>query len=153
MCSILLNLTLFSFLDLSFSHLSKFWRRKISINKATGPAASSSFICGLAALRLQPEKVKRQKVNVSKWRKYALKQLDYMLGSSGRSFVVDYGINYPTQPFHKVHKVYKPRKTASEMRDHKCLNTLQKRAPHVQIDHYPAKRTDTRILMVTMFKY
>ena len=82
---------------------------KISINKATGPAASSSFICGLAALRLKPEKVKRQKVNVSKWRKYALKQLDYMLGSSGRSFVVDYGINYPTQPFHKVHKVYKPK--------------------------------------------
>ena len=35
------------------------------------------------------------------WRKYAKKQIDYLLGSSGRSFVVDYGVQYPTQPFHK----------------------------------------------------
>lgn len=32
--------------------------------------------------------------------KFAKSQIDYMLGSTGKSFVVGYGTNYPTRPHH-----------------------------------------------------
>lgn len=35
------------------------------------------------------------------WNGYGLRQVNYLLGSSGRSYLIDYGANYPQQPFHK----------------------------------------------------
>ena len=57
-----------------------------------GLAAGASFGCLLAADSGIGDPVK--------YRSYAQKQLDYMLGSTGRSFVVGFGANPPTHVHH-----------------------------------------------------
>ncbi|XP_075218720.1 uncharacterized protein LOC142323236 [Lycorma delicatula] len=39
-------------------------------------------------------------INPEKYRKFAKSQIDYILGDSGRSYVIGYGKNYPLQPHH-----------------------------------------------------
>ncbi|KAG8331901.1 hypothetical protein J6590_032602 [Homalodisca vitripennis] len=39
-------------------------------------------------------------VNADLYQRFAKQQIDYMLGSSGRSYVVGYGEKYPTRPHH-----------------------------------------------------
>lgn len=39
--------------------------------------------------------------DVNKIREFAKKQIGYMLGDSGRSFVVGVGKNYPKNPHHR----------------------------------------------------
>jgi hypothetical protein len=40
-------------------------------------------------------------INTDSYRQFAKKQLDYILGDSGRSFVIGYGNNPPTHPHHR----------------------------------------------------
>jgi len=39
-------------------------------------------------------------ISPTRYREFARQQIDYMLGDSGRSFVVGFGHNYPKQPHH-----------------------------------------------------
>lgn len=39
--------------------------------------------------------------DVNRIREFAKKQIGYMLGDTGRSFVVGVGKNYPTHPHHR----------------------------------------------------
>jgi hypothetical protein len=39
-------------------------------------------------------------ISPTKYREFARQQIDYMLGDSGRSYVVGFGYNYPRQPHH-----------------------------------------------------
>ena len=55
-------------------------------------AANSAFIALVAA---------KHGVRVSAGRTFAQSQIDYMLGSSGRSYVVGYGNNPPQRPHHR----------------------------------------------------
>ena len=57
-------------------------------------AANAAFIC------LQASDLTKDKGKSETFRKYALGQMEYMLGSTGRSFVVGFGTNPPTQPHH-----------------------------------------------------
>uniref|UniRef100_A0A1B6F778 Endoglucanase n=1 Tax=Cuerna arida TaxID=1464854 RepID=A0A1B6F778_9HEMI len=54
-------------------------------------AANVAFLC----LQLADEGV-----NADLYQRFAKQQIDYMLGSSGRSYVVGYGEKYPTRPHH-----------------------------------------------------
>lgn len=56
-------------------------------------AADLAFIC-LQVSELNQSRTKDVHI------KFAKKQINYMLGSTGRSFVVGYGENYPQRPFH-----------------------------------------------------
>ena len=40
-------------------------------------------------------------VNPTLNKKFAKKQLDYILGSNGRSYVVGFGVNPPERPHHR----------------------------------------------------
>jgi hypothetical protein len=40
-------------------------------------------------------------INADTYRQYGKKQIDYILGDSGRSYVVGYGNNPPTHPHHR----------------------------------------------------
>ncbi|XP_022200004.1 endoglucanase E-4 [Nilaparvata lugens] len=54
-------------------------------------AANIAFVCMQAAdIGIEQEK----------YRDFAKKQIDYILGDSGRSFVIGFGENYPKKPFH-----------------------------------------------------
>jgi hypothetical protein len=39
-------------------------------------------------------------ISPTKYHEFARQQIDYMLGDSGRSYVVGFGYNYPRQPHH-----------------------------------------------------
>lgn len=39
-------------------------------------------------------------ISPKKYRDFAKQQINYMLGDTGRSFVVGFGENYPKQPTH-----------------------------------------------------
>jgi len=39
-------------------------------------------------------------ISPTRYREFARQQIDYMLGDSGRSYVVGFGYNYPKQPHH-----------------------------------------------------
>nr|CAD7397377.1 unnamed protein product [Timema cristinae] len=39
-------------------------------------------------------------ISSEKYRDFVKSQIHYMLGESGRSYVVGFGLNYPTQPYH-----------------------------------------------------
>ncbi|XP_021924915.1 uncharacterized protein LOC110832327 [Zootermopsis nevadensis] len=54
-------------------------------------AANVAFVCLQAA---------DAGISPSRYREFARRQIDYMLGDSGRSFVVGFGYNYPRQPHH-----------------------------------------------------
>ena len=41
-------------------------------------------------------------IKTDEYREYATKQIGYMLGDNGRSFLVGFGDNYPKQPHHKA---------------------------------------------------
>ena len=56
-------------------------------------AANFAFICLGAA---------NSGIKTDEYTDYADKQIGYMLGDSGRSFVVGFGENYPKQPHHKA---------------------------------------------------
>ncbi|KAK2174573.1 hypothetical protein NP493_792g00000 [Ridgeia piscesae] len=56
-------------------------------------AANSAFLALVAA---------DKGIHVSKGRAFAKTQLEYMLGSTGRSFVVGFGTNPPVQPHHRA---------------------------------------------------
>nr|XP_039250864.1 uncharacterized protein LOC120328443 isoform X2 [Styela clava] len=55
-------------------------------------AANAAFICSLAA---------EMGINSEQYRLFALKQIGYILGSTGRSYVVGFGENSPTKYFHE----------------------------------------------------
>ena len=57
-------------------------------------AANAAFIC------LQASDLADDENKSKNFREYALGQMEYMLGSTGRSFVVGFGVNPPTQPHH-----------------------------------------------------
>ena len=57
-------------------------------------AANAAFIC------LQASDLAGNEEQSKNFREYALGQMEYMLGSTGRSFVVGFGNNPPTQPHH-----------------------------------------------------
>jgi len=57
-------------------------------------AANAAFIC------LQASDLAGDEGKSETFREYALGQMEYMLGSTGRSFVVGFGTNPPTQPHH-----------------------------------------------------
>lgn len=54
-------------------------------------AANVAFVCLQAA---------DAGISPTKYREFARRQIDYMLGDSGRSYVVGFGYNYPKQPHH-----------------------------------------------------
>jgi hypothetical protein len=54
-------------------------------------AANVAFVCLQAA---------DAGISPTRYREFARQQIDYMLGDSGRSFVVGFGHNYPKQPHH-----------------------------------------------------
>ena len=56
-------------------------------------ASNFAFICLAAA---------NSGVKTAEYSSYAEKQIGYMLGDSGRSYVVGFGTNPPTQPHHKA---------------------------------------------------
>jgi len=56
-------------------------------------AANFAFICLGAA---------NAGIKTDEYREYATKQIGYMLGDNGRSFLVGFGDNYPKQPHHKA---------------------------------------------------
>ncbi|XP_039249825.2 uncharacterized protein LOC120327569 isoform X1 [Styela clava] len=59
-------------------------------------ACNAGFICMVTSkLKLVPDEKK------TKYRKFGEDQIDYVLGKTGKSFVVGYGINYPKQPHHR----------------------------------------------------
>ena len=62
-------------------------------------AANAAFIC-LQASDLAGNEDEEMKIKSKTFREYALKQMEYMLGSTGRSFVVGFGNNPPQQPHH-----------------------------------------------------
>jgi len=39
-------------------------------------------------------------ISPNRYREFARQQIDYMLGDSGRSYVVGFGHDYPKQPHH-----------------------------------------------------
>ncbi|XP_030747548.1 uncharacterized protein LOC115876022 [Sitophilus oryzae] len=55
-------------------------------------AATTSLICLEAS--------KYENGSFKKYMEFAKSQVDYMLGSTGRSYVVGYGENYPKKPYH-----------------------------------------------------
>ena len=66
--------------------------------QATGYASSAAFLCFLAAQKMSD---KIEPGIRSSWKTFGFKQMDYLLGSSGRSYLVGYGDSYPTQAFHR----------------------------------------------------
>ncbi|PNF24410.1 hypothetical protein B7P43_G09674 [Cryptotermes secundus] len=54
-------------------------------------AANVAFVCLQAA---------DAGISPTKYREFARRQIDYMLGDSGRSYVVGFGYNYPKEPHH-----------------------------------------------------
>ena len=36
------------------------------------------------------------------WRDFGYRQMEYLIGSTGQSYVIGYGPNQPTQPYHKA---------------------------------------------------
>ncbi|KAK4020891.1 endoglucanase E-4-like [Daphnia magna] len=80
-------------------------------------AANSAFIC-LQAADLN--------INAQTYRKFAQKQIHYILGDTGRSFVVGFGVNPPVKPHHRSSSC--PRRPAP------CGNAnLVSKAPNPQI--------------------
>nr|XP_026695441.1 endoglucanase 13-like [Ciona intestinalis]XP_026695442.1 endoglucanase 13-like [Ciona intestinalis] len=60
-------------------------------------ACNAAFVCLVASkLPALDQNLKRT------YRKFAEDQIDYVLGKTGRSFVVGHGSNYPTQPHHRA---------------------------------------------------
>ncbi|XP_063923756.1 uncharacterized protein LOC135137909 [Zophobas morio] len=57
-------------------------------------AANVAFICLQAAIGLN--------ISQSTYINFAKEQIDYILGSKGRSYLVGYGLNYPKQPHHSA---------------------------------------------------
>jgi hypothetical protein len=45
-------------------------------------------------------------VHPTEYRKWAKSQIGYALGDTGRSYVVGYGVNPPTQPHHRGRSAY-----------------------------------------------
>lgn len=60
-------------------------------------ACNAAFICMMASKYKYLSDQKRLK-----YRKFGEDQIDYVLGKTGRSFVIGYGAKYPTQPHHRA---------------------------------------------------
>nr|CAB3266402.1 endoglucanase 19-like [Phallusia mammillata] len=60
-------------------------------------AVNSAFVCIVASTLPTLDNDRKQK-----YRKFAEDQLDYILGKTGKSFVIGYGNPYPTQPHHRA---------------------------------------------------
>ena len=58
-------------------------------------ASNVAFACLEAAL------IADSSIDVDKYREFALSQIHYALGDTGRSFVVGFGVNPPTRPHHR----------------------------------------------------
>lgn len=56
-------------------------------------AANSAFICLMAA---------DNDLDADENRVFSQKQIHYMLGDSGRSYVIGFGKNYPKRPHHRA---------------------------------------------------
>merc|ERR1712008_352175 len=53
-------------------------------------------------------------LNPETYREFASSQIDFSLGSSGRSFVVGYGVNPPQRPHHRASSCPDPPSDCSE---------------------------------------
>lgn len=92
----------------SFSEITKFCDRTLGSAKVTPEglfyegvpptkhAGNVAFILLLAAHKFPTYP------NANKWKYFGRDQINYILGSSGRSFMVGYGSKYPRQPYHKA---------------------------------------------------
>jgi len=56
-----------------------------------------AYICLRAGTLMGMDSIRQ-----SNYRKFAMSQLDYMLGGQGRSFLVGYGKNFPDRPHHRT---------------------------------------------------
>ena len=57
-------------------------------------ASNVAFAC------LEAAEIKHASVDADKFRDFAMDQIHYALGDTGRSYVVGFGVNPPTQPHH-----------------------------------------------------
>lgn len=82
-----------SFCDFTVDHQKRTPKGLVYIDKfgTLCHASNVAFVCLQAA---------DAGINQDKYRKFAKSQIDYILGDSGRSYVVGYGQNYPKQPHH-----------------------------------------------------
>nr|AXQ39856.1 beta-1,4-endoglucanase [Reticulitermes flavipes] len=82
-----------AFCDFTVSYQKKTPKGLVYIDKfgTLCHAANVAFVCLQAA---------DAGISPSKYRDFARQQIDYMLGDSGRSYVVGFGHNYPKQPHH-----------------------------------------------------
>nr|CAD7573960.1 unnamed protein product [Timema californicum] len=82
-----------NFCDFTVNYQKKTPKGLVYIDKfgTLGHAANVAFIC------LQVADIG---ISSEKYRDFVKSQIHYMLGDSGRSYVVGFGLNYPTQPYH-----------------------------------------------------
>ena len=58
----------------------------------------STFSANMALIAIMAS---LQGLHTTEYQKWAEGQINYMLGDAGRSFVVGFGVNPPTQPHHR----------------------------------------------------
>nr|CAD7263301.1 unnamed protein product [Timema shepardi] len=87
-----------NFCDFTVNYQKKTPKGLVYIDKfgTLGHAANVAFIC------LQVADIG---ISSEKYRDFVKSQIHYMLGDSGRSYVVGFGLNYPTQPYHAARKL------------------------------------------------